>query len=328
MHAEKADNRPTRSQQPALRLLAGLLVLTGTASFMSDAAQTGPAATRQDTTKASTALISYGKELIAHTATYLGPKGKVAALSNGMNCQNCHLEAGTKPWGNNYRAVAANYPKFRERSGTVESVQKRVNDCIERSLNGRALDSNSREMKAIVAYILSVGGNVPKGETPTGAGIWKLAYLDRAADPGKGKLAYAQKCVACHGLTGQGVANAGKTGYTFPPLWGRHSFNQGAGLFRISRLAGYIKTNMPQGTTWENPALTDEEAWDIAAYIESMPRPARDLSRDWPNIAGKPIDHPFGPYADSFPEKQHKFGPFKPIKNWQDQQIPSRSPNR
>src|SRR6185503_18982383 len=45
-------------------------------------------------------LISYGRELIAHTSDYLGPKGKVAKLSNGMNCQNCHLDAGTKPFGN------------------------------------------------------------------------------------------------------------------------------------------------------------------------------------------------------------------------------------
>ena len=92
-------------------------------------------------------LIRYGRDLIVRTAYYLGPKGCVAHISNGMNCQNCHLEAGTKPWGNNYGAVAATYPKFRERSGTVESIVRRVNDCIERSLNGQAIDSNSHEMK-------------------------------------------------------------------------------------------------------------------------------------------------------------------------------------
>lgn len=331
---------PFKNFQPALTLLVGLLVSIGTTSFVSIGGPTGwhptliqkePApqqamrqrSPRQLPTKAidtNQALVTYGKELIAHTATYLGPKGKVARLSNGMNCQNCHLDAGTKRWGNNYSAVAATYPKFRERSGTVETIVKRVNDCVERSLNGKTLDSNSREMKAIVAYILSVGSNVPKGEISNGSGIWKLPYLDRAADPDNGKLAYEQKCVSCHGITGQGIANANRTGYAFPPLWGAHSYNQGAGLFRISRLAGYVKTNMPLGATWEKPTLTDEEAWDIAAYIESMPRPAKDLSRDWPNIAGKPIDHPFGPYADSFSEKQHKFGPFKPIQDWKTQQ--------
>lgn len=264
-------------------------------------------------------LIQYGKELITNTSRYLGPKGTVAHMSNGMNCQNCHLDAGTKPWGNNYSAVASTFPKYRERSGTVEGTVKRVNDCFERSLNGTSLDSSSREMKAIVAYINFLGSEVPRGKSPVGSGIWKVPFLDRAADPDKGKLTYQQKCVSCHGATGQGIPNPEGTGYTFPPLWGVHSYNQGAGLFRISRLAGYIKVNMPLGANFENPQLSDEEAWDVAAYIESMPHPPKDRSRDWPRIARKPFDHPFGPYADLFSEQQHKYGPFKPIKTWQDQ---------
>jgi len=85
-------------------------------------------------------LVVYGRELIAHTSNYLGPKGSVKQISNGMNCQNCHLNAGTQPWGNNYFAVQSTYPKFRARSGTKENQIKRVNDCFERSLNGKALD--------------------------------------------------------------------------------------------------------------------------------------------------------------------------------------------
>ncbi|MEK6548154.1 MAG: hypothetical protein AABZ56_07535, partial [Bacteroidota bacterium] len=46
-------------------------------------------------------LVLYGRELISHTSDYLGPKGSVKSISNGMNCQNCHLNAGTQPWGNN-----------------------------------------------------------------------------------------------------------------------------------------------------------------------------------------------------------------------------------
>ena len=42
-------------------------------------------------------LIRYGYALVAHTSKYLGPKGIVQHSTNGMNCQNCHLEAGTKP---------------------------------------------------------------------------------------------------------------------------------------------------------------------------------------------------------------------------------------
>lgn len=262
--------------------------------------------------------IEYGKELIAHTAEYFGPKGKVRATSNGMNCQNCHLNAGTQPWGNNYFAVQANYPKFRERSGTVENQIKRVNDCFERSLNGKALDSTSREMQAILAYIKWIGSDVPKKYIPRGSGIYKLKLMKRAADPDKGKVVYEQKCQSCHQANGEGVMAEGTRIYTYPPLWGEHSYNNGAGLFRLSNFAGYVKYNMPFGATYERPQLSDEESWDVAAFVNSMPRPSKDLSKDWPNIAGKPFDHPFGPYADPFSEQQHKYGPFKPIKEWKE----------
>jgi thiosulfate dehydrogenase len=54
--------------------------------------------------------VKYGRELIMHTSQYLGPNGSVLKITNGMNCQNCHLDAGTKTFGNNYSAVASTYP--------------------------------------------------------------------------------------------------------------------------------------------------------------------------------------------------------------------------
>lgn len=260
------------------------------------------------------ALVIYGEDLIANTSRYLGPNGAVAHVTNGMNCQNCHLNAGRKTWGNNYGAVAANYPKFRDRSGSVETVYKRVSDCMERSLNGKALDSNSREMKAMIAYIKWVGHTVPKDSIPKGTGIKPPEYLDRAASPEKGQVVYTAKCQSCHGANGEGLMAADAKSYTYPPLWGEHSYNIGAGLFRLSRFAGYVRDNMPfNQASHGSPVLTDEESWDVAAFVNSRPRPTKDLSKDWPNISKKPIDHPFGPYTDGFSEQQHKFGPFKPI---------------
>jgi thiosulfate dehydrogenase len=61
------------------------------------------------------------------------------------------------------------------------------------------------------------------------------------------------------------------------------------------------------------PLLTDEEAWDIAAFVNSMPRPEKKFDGDWPDISKKPVDHPYGPFSDPFPEVQHKYGPFKAI---------------
>ncbi len=230
-----------------------------------------------------------------------------------MNCQNCHLSAGTTDWGNNYGAVFSTYPKYRARSGAKENIYKRINDCFERSLNGKAIDTSGKEMLAIKSYIEYIGSDVKKGEKAKASGIYDLAYLDRAADATNGKALYTAKCASCHQPEGQGQLAIDKIEYTYPPLWGKNSYNSGAGLYRISRLAGYIKYNMPQGATFLKPQLSNEEAWDIAAFVNSQPRPTKDLSKDWPNMAEKPADHPFGPFADSFPISQHKFGPYQPI---------------
>ncbi len=258
-------------------------------------------------------LVSYGKELIAHTAKYFGPQGSISSITNGMNCQNCHLQAGTAVFGNNYGSVASLYPKFRPRSGGIENIHKRVNDCIERSLNGKALDTTVKEMQAIVAYINFLGTNVDKGKKAEGSGLKDLAFLDRAAHPDSGQMVYTAKCQVCHQANGEGLLNPSKTEYTNPPLWGGHSYNDGAGLYRLATFAKYVKYNMPQGVTHEYPQLTDEEAWDVAAFVASQKRPHYNNSKDWPDKSLKPVDHPFGPYADNFSEQQHKYGPFKPI---------------
>lgn len=258
-------------------------------------------------------LIRYGRNLIARTSFYFGKKGKIAAITNGMNCQNCHLDAGTKAWGNNYSAVFSTYPKFRERSGTIEGIYKRINDCLERSLNGKALDTNSREMQAIYAYIKWLGQNVKKGIAPAKSGIKMLPFLNRPAEPGHGREVYILHCQRCHGVEGQGWTDTDSGGYIYPPLWGNDSYNTGAGLYRLSRFAGYIKENMPFDAPQNARRLTDEEAWDVAAFINSQPRPQKNFKQDWPDISGKPVDYPFGPYVDSFSEYQHKYGPFEPI---------------
>jgi thiosulfate dehydrogenase len=195
----------------------------------------------------------------------------------------------------------------------MEDIFKRVNDCFERSLNGQPLDTNSREMLAIRSYIEFLGSNVVKGEKAAGSGLKELAFLDRAADPIKGKEVYASKCQSCHMPNGEGILKEEKNEYLYPPLWGEASYNDAAGLFRLSNFAKYAKYNMPLGATHENPQLTDEEAWDLAAFVNSQNRPHKDVPLDWPDKSKKPVDHPFGPYSDSFTESQHKFGPFGPI---------------
>ena len=232
-------------------------------------------------------LVRYGKELIVHTAKYLGPKGSIAQISNGLNCQNCHLEAGTTPFGNNYGGVFSTYPKVRPRSEKMVDIPQRINSCFQRSLNGQTLALESKEMKAILAYIEWLGKEVPKGEKPEGAGLIPLAYLDRAADPKKGHSIYDAECARCHGNDGEGKLFSDGVSYEYPPLWGPHAYNVSAGLFRLEKFARFVKANMPYGVTYSSPTLSDEEAWDLAAFVNSQPHPNKRFEGDWPNLLAK-----------------------------------------
>lgn len=265
-------------------------------------------------------LVIYGQELIAHTAKYFGPNGLLTKTTNGMNCQNCHLSAGTKPWGNNFGAVYSTYPKYRARSGTKESIYKRIFDCMERSLNGKGIDSSSREFKAIYAYIKWLGAKAPDSNVMKSIGIEKLPYLNRAANPITGKKIYTSQCRNCHGDNGEGVLDAIKMEYVYPPLWGPNSYNDGAGLYRLSNFAGFVKNNMPYlKASHQSPLLTNEAAWDVAAFVNSQSRPHKNQMNDWPVLKEKPIDYPFEPFFDKFPASQHKFGPYLPIQGFYQQ---------
>lgn len=132
-----------------------------------------------------------------------------------------------------------------------------------------------------------------------------------------GAAVYKAQCAACHGENGAGL-RAGKpgdaTGYTFPTLWGPDSFNNGAGMNRLLTASAFIRNNMPLGTTHEAPRLSDDETYDVAAYMLSQPRPAkRGLERDFPARWNKPVDAAFPPYVDGAPADQHKYGPFQPL---------------
>lgn len=172
-------------------------------------------------------------------------------------------------------------------------------------------------MKALLAYIQYVSTGIPVGKTIEGRGSAPLALLKRAASPQRGAGVYKKICVACHQPDGQGkrngsVGDAG--GYLFPPLWGPDSFNNGAGMHRLIASASFVHANMPVGTTYTGPALSADDAWDLAAYINAQLRPIRArLDLDYPNRARKPVDAPFPPFTDAFSLQQHRLGPFQPL---------------
>lgn len=265
--------------------------------------------------------VRLGRDLIARTYAHIGPEVADPAqryAGNNMACQNCHLGAGTQPYGNPLVGSFANYPNYRARSGAVGTIEERVQGCMLRSMNGRQLPPGSPEMTAIVAYLKFLATGRPVGEALAGQGSGRMAELDRAADPDHGHTVYAQVCASCHGANGAGLRNGapgdGK-GYAVPPLWGPDSFNDGAGMDRLIEAANFIHGNMPAGTTWQHPVVPVPDAWDVAAFVQSQPRPhMQGLERDYPERLEKPVDAPYGPYADGFSEQQHRRGPFAPIR--------------
>lgn len=182
-------------------------------------------------------------------------------------------------------------------------------------MNGRALPLSGTEMKAFLAFTKWVSTGIPDGAKLVGAGAMNVKEPGRAADLGHGRQVYAQVCATCHGKDGLGQRAASGNGYQFPPLWGPDSYNNGAGMARLLGAAAFVRRNMPFGTTYAAPVLSDEDAYDVAGFINSAERPQRaNLDKDFPNRLQKPVDAAYGPYADDFSSEQHKLGPFDPIR--------------
>jgi thiosulfate dehydrogenase len=270
---------------------------------------------------ANSSLVRRGRDLITATYAHVGPEVADPAkrfAGNNLACGNCHLQAGTKKFGIPLFGLFGKFPHYNARLGAQMTIEERLNACMTRSMNGRPLPADAPEMQAFVAYIKFLSTGVAPGQLLPGMGTGNMPELDRPADPARGEALYANTCVACHGPNGAGIRRSLPTtdlGYMMPPLWGNDSFNDGAGMARLITAANFLHFNMPHGVDYLNPQLSPEQAWDIAAYVLSQPRPHKaDLDKDFPDLLEKPVDAPYGPYADGFSEQQHKYGPFAPIR--------------
>ena len=263
-------------------------------------------------------LVKYGYALMTNTADLIGPSVADPAMrysGNNLTCQNCHLQAGTQPYAMPLVGVWGQFPQYRGREGEIGTLEERINGCMDRSMNGRLLPLDGREMKAFLAYMKWLSTGVADGAKLVGAGTMRVKEPDRAANLGHGAEVFARTCTACHGTDGLGKRAATGAGYQFPPLWGPDSYNDGAGMTRVLTSAAFVQHNMPLGTTFDAPVLSDDEAYDVAAYINSTARPVKaGLDKDFPNKLQNPVDSPYGPYVDGFPAEQHKYGPFAPIR--------------
>ena len=119
-----------------------------------------------------------------------------------------------------------------------------------------------------------------------------------------------------NGLEAAEAAEQGQR-YQFPPLWGPDSYNNGAGMARTITAARFVHANMPLGTTFEEPQISGDDAYDVMAFVNSQPRPQRaNLDQDYPDLSRKPVDAGYGPFVGPFPPDQHRYGPWQPIQEW------------
>ncbi len=191
------------------------------------------------------------------------PLYAAANASARISCASCHAEGGIQPYASPMVGVGATFPQFNARAGHVISLKDRIQECFVRSENGKPIDYDGTQMKALVDYIGWLSTPEPERKPYVGRGL--VALADRTPDPVHGREIYATQCAGCHGQDGEGRRNA------FPPLWGPDSFNDGAGMHGVKKMAAFVKQNMPQNRMG---ILTAQEAYDVAAFVHQQPRPA------------------------------------------------------
>lgn len=208
-------------------------------------------------------LVRRGRDIFLDTRTHAAKY-----VGNGLSCGNCHLDAGRLANSAPLWGAFVRYPAYRAKTGEVNNYLERLQGCFMYSMNGTAPPADSLELKALEVYSYWMSQGVPVGAQMQGAGYPKDFKPPQPPDYARGQAVYDKNCALCHGADGLGQQAGGR--YVFPPLWGRDSYNWGAGMHQLDNAAGFIKANMPLG---RGGTLSDQDAWDVAKYINAQERP-------------------------------------------------------
>ncbi len=208
-------------------------------------------------------MVRLGRDIFVDTQTYAKQY-----VGNGLNCANCHLDAGRLADSAPLWAAYVAYPAYRKKNDKVNTFEERFQGCFRYSMNGIPPATGSKELTALATYSYWLAKGAPTGEQLPGRGYPELPKPPLNPDYKRGEKVFQQNCAVCHGENGQGTKVDNR--YAFPPLWGKDSYNWGAGMHRVNTAAGFIKANMPLGLAG---TLADQEAWDVALYINSHDRP-------------------------------------------------------
>jgi thiosulfate dehydrogenase len=222
------------------------------------------------------------------------PKEAPRLAPGKMSCNNCHLNAGQRERSLPLVAVAGMFPEYNRRSGRLYSLGDRIVDCFLRSENatGSIEDelptTTSDEVLAVSAYITWLARGHEVGQNPSWRGQNTIPNSSlipiEKLDTQKGEALFMEHCTNCHGEDGQGVQIGDKKA---GPLWGPESWNDGAGAARVYTLAGIIRYSMP----YLDPGrLSDEEAQNVAAFINSKPRPSYPFKQQDYRTEKRPVD--------------------------------------
>ena len=210
------------------------------------------------------AMVREGRDIFTNTRKYAGPY-----VGNGLNCENCHLDAGRRANSAPMWAAYVRYPRYRPKNGKVNTFAERLQGCFRFSMNGKAPPADSEVIKALTTYSYWLASGAPTGRNLEGYGYPKQGFEPpEPPDYTRGRTVYADHCALCHGEDGQGQKVEGE--YVFPPLWGPESFNWGAGMGNINNAAAFIKANMPLS---RGGTLSDQDAWDAAMFMDAHERP-------------------------------------------------------
>ena len=265
--AHDDPNRPTVLAQTEPQSASSRPVLTSAA-----AVRPAPAASMQVFRPPPDSAIpdnEFGKEVKLGQAIFNGTSPLAAPfVGNSLRCASCHLDGGKLPNSAPLWSAYLTYPAYRNKNGHVNTLVERIQGCFQYSMNGKAPPLGDKVLVALESYAFFLAKGGPVGTKLPGGGYPTPPEPALAMDFDRGAKVFASKCALCHGPDGQGQASAGAT--VFPPLWGPKSFNWGAGMGSIKNAAGFIKANMPlsQGNT-----LSDQEAWDVAMFMDSHERP-------------------------------------------------------
>ena len=90
------------------------------------------------------AMVRRGRDIFTNTQKYAKQY-----VGNGLNCQNCHLDAGRRANSGPLWAAYVRYPRYLSKNDAVNTYAGRPQGCVEYSMNGKPPHADTEIIKAL-----------------------------------------------------------------------------------------------------------------------------------------------------------------------------------